>query len=85
MRVPGYFGESGRKTDARLIAMTRDELRAMIELELLQMHKWEERDYELERAFIDLLETDLTDDATVKRATELIAKAMLRAKPAGNA
>jgi hypothetical protein len=85
MRVSGCFGESGRKTEARLIAMTRDELRATIELKLLQMHKWEERDYELERAFIDLLETDLRADATVKRAMELLAKAMLKAKPEGNA
>ena len=67
------------------MTMTRDELRALIEHELLQMHKWEERDYELERAFIDLLETDLRDDAAMKRAMELLAKAMLRAKPEGTA
>jgi hypothetical protein len=64
--------------------MTRTELRALIELELVQMHKWEQRDYELERAFFDLLETDL-NDAAVKRATELLEKVMLRTKPEGNA
>jgi hypothetical protein len=65
--------------------MTHDELRALIELELLQMHKWEERDYELERAFIDLLDADLRNEATVKRTMELLEKAMLRGKPEGNA
>jgi hypothetical protein len=65
--------------------VTKDELRALIELELLQMHKWEERDYELERAFIDLLEADFTRDTAVKRAMELLERAMLKAKPEGNA
>jgi hypothetical protein len=65
--------------------MTRDELRALIEIQLVQMRQWEERDYELERAFIDLLDTDLAADAMVKRALELIERAMLKTKPEGNA
>jgi hypothetical protein len=83
--VSGYFGEHGRKTETRLIVMTYDELRALIEIQLLQMRKWEQRDYELERALIDLLDTNLADDATVKRAMEIIEKSMLKSKPEGNA
>jgi hypothetical protein len=45
--------------------MIHADLRVLIQAELLQMHKWEQRDYELERAFIDLLGTDLKDDAVV--------------------
>jgi len=62
--------------------MTHDDLRSLIELELVQMRKWEQRDYELERAFIDLLETDLKDDAVVKRAMMLLNR---KTKPEGNA
>ena len=59
--------------------MTPEELRALIEIELEAMRKWEERDYELERAFIDLLDANLAEPQAVSRAMGICARQNQRA------
>jgi hypothetical protein len=65
--------------------MTPEELRALIEIELEAMRKWEERDYELERAFIDLLDANLAETEAVSRAMALLEENLRKAEPKGNA
>jgi hypothetical protein len=65
--------------------MTREELHALIEIELGAMRKWEERDYELERAFIDLLDANLGEPEAVSRAMALLQESLRKSETKGNA
>jgi len=65
--------------------MTREELHALIEIELEAMRKWEERDYELERAFIDLLDAKLANPEAVSRAMALLQENLRKSQTKGHA
>ena len=70
-------------------AMTIVELRAELEFHLRKMRTWKDRDYELERAMLDVLDTSASDIDVMMRVKTLLDEslaAMLRnAEPEGNA
>lgn len=69
--------------------MSHAEIRTLLERELERMRKWKQRDYATERAIIEVLESDFTDNAAILRAKDMLDAALnedlRKAEPEGNA